>query len=162
MAYRQLVTRELAQKFNPDGLTCSARIGDFVITTSQRLKDQPMVPGRTYVYPLTLLSNQGYAGTIKLSLATTPPEPTMTYRFEPDTVELTELVTSTLTVATTRESLPALHMLSVRGTDAATRSNGLCLQLHQRKTGAIQIVSTIGQRSKPTRNLRPFWTCQGP
>jgi len=152
-AYRQLVTRELVQPFNPSGLTCSARLGDFVITTEQRLKVQPMVPGRPYVYPLTLLSNQGYSGAIKLSIASAPPDPTYTYRFDPDTVELTELSKVTLTLTTTRESSPALHMLSVRGTDAAGRSNGLCLQLSERKTGGIQIVSARPPETKPTKNL---------
>ena len=73
--YRQLVTRQLAQGFDPDGLPCTARLGDFVITTEQRLKTLPMVPGRTYTYPLTLLSNQGYRGTVALALTTTPAEP---------------------------------------------------------------------------------------
>ena len=82
-----------------------------------------MVPGRTYVYPLTLLSNQGYSGAVKLSIASTPPDPTFTYRFDPETVELTEISKATLTLTTTRDSSPALHMLSVRGTDAASRSN---------------------------------------
>ena len=152
-AYRQLVTRELAQPINPDGLTCSARLGDFVITTEQRLKNQPMAPGRTYVYPLTLLSNQGYSGAVKLSLASTPPDPGFTYRFEPDTVDLTEISKATLTVTTTRESSPALHMLSVRGTDVATRSNAVCLQLSERKTGGIQVVSARAPTTKPSKNL---------
>jgi Mg-chelatase subunit ChlD len=112
-----------------------------------------MVPGRTYVYPLTLLSNQGYSGTIKLSLTSAPPDPTLTYRFEPESVELSEISTATLTVATTKESSPALHMLSVRGTDAADRSNALCLQLNERKTGGIQVVSVRPPESKPTKNL---------
>lgn len=152
-AYRQLVTRELAQPFNPDALQCSARLGDFVITTDQRLKIQPMVPGRSYEYPLTLLSNQGYTGTIKLSLSAAPPDPTFTYRFEPETVELAEISHAKLTVATTRESSPSLHMLSVRGTDAPGRSNALCLQLDERKTGAIQIVSAKSTEKSPSKNL---------
>lgn len=152
-AYRQLVTRELAQPVNPSGLTCSARLGDFVLTTEQRLKVQPMVPGRTYVYPLTLLSNQGYSGTVKLSIASAPPDPAFTYRFDPDTVELTEISKSTLTLTTTAESSPALHVLSVRATDAAGRSNALCLQLSERLTGGIQIVSARPRDTKPTKNL---------
>ena len=152
-AYRQLVTRELAQPMNPDGLTCSARLGDFVITTEQRLKNQPMAPGRAYVYPLMLLSNQGYSGTIKLSLSTAPPEPGFTYRFEPDVVELTEISKATLTVTTTRESSPALHMLSVRGTDVAARSSAVCLQLSERKTGGIQVVTARAPETRPSKNL---------
>jgi hypothetical protein len=110
--YRQLVTRELAQPFDPDNLPCSARLGDFVISTDQRLKSQPMAPGHIYTYPLTLLSNQGYRGTIKLTLTTTPPEPTFTYTFEPETVVLTDIAPSTLTVTTTAASPPSEHALA--------------------------------------------------
>jgi Mg-chelatase subunit ChlD len=146
--YRQLATRELAQPVNPDGLSCSARLGDFVITTEQRLKDQPLTPGRTYQYPLTLLSNQGYSGTLRLSLAMTPADPSMTYRFEPDTVALSEISQAALTVQTTAQTPPTARALAVRGTDAQGRSNGLCLQLIERRTGAIKVASSI-DRSKP-------------
>jgi len=151
--YRQLVTRELAQPFDPDNLPCSARLGDFVITTEQRLKTQPMVPARTYTYPLTLLSNQGYKGTVKLALTTTPADPTLSYRFEPDTVPLDEIAQSTLTVVTQAASPPAAHMFAVRGADTAGKSNALCLALLERKTGAIQIASAIERPKKASKNL---------
>lgn len=151
--YRQLVTRELAQPFDPDNLSCSARLGDFVLTTEQRVKDLPMVPGRVYSYPLTLLSNQGYSGTIKLSLAAAPADPGFTYRFEPDVVELTEISKATLTVTTTRESSPTRHTLSVRGTDVAAKSNAVCLALNERKTGGIQVVSARPPNTKSSKNL---------
>ena len=154
VAYRQLVGRELAQGVNPDNLLCSARLGDFVITTEQRLKSQVMVPGRTYTYPLTLLSNQGYSGTIRLSLTSTPPDPTMTYRFEPDTIALSEIAQAMLTVQTTHESLSAGRALSIRGTDAQPRSNAVCVQLTERKTGGIQVVSSFHPSKKPSRRSR--------
>ncbi|PYR75281.1 MAG: hypothetical protein DMF86_15630 [Acidobacteria bacterium] len=153
VAYRQLVTRELAQPVNPDGLMCSAHLGDFVITTDQRLKQQLLTPARAYQYPLTLLSNQGYKGNIKLSLAVTPPDPTMTYRFEPDTIPLTEIAQATLTVQTTGQTPATAHALAVRGTDEANLSNALCLQLMERKTGAIQITSAIERPKKASKNL---------
>src|SRR2546425_6842030 len=153
VAYRQLVGRELAQGVNPDNLLCSARLGDFVITTEQRLKSQAMVPGRTYKYPLTLLSNQGYSGTIRLSLTSTPADPTMTFRFEPDTIALSEIAQATLTVQTTRESSSAGRALSVRGTDAQPRSNAVCVQLNERKTGGIKVVSSFHPTQKPSRHL---------
>lgn len=151
--YSQIVTRELAQPMNPDGLTCSARLGDFVITTEQRLKQQLLTPARAYQYPLTLLSNQGYSGNIKLSLSVTPPDPTMTYRFEPDTISLTEIAQANLTVQTTGQTPATAHALAVRGTDEKNRSNAVCLQLMERKTGAIQVRSSIEHPKKASKNL---------
>jgi hypothetical protein len=151
--YRRLATRELAQPFDPDGLPCSARLGDFVITTDQALKSQWMTPGRTYSYPLTLLSNQGYKGAIKLSLAVAPPDPTLSGAFASDQVDLTEIGTSALTVTTTLASPRTAHTLAVRGTDAAGVSNTLCLTLDVRKTGALQVLTSFPRPKKPTRNL---------
>ena len=61
-----MVVRELAQPFDPDNLPCAARLGDFVVTTETQLLQRAAVPGRTYMYPLTLLSNPGYSGTVNL------------------------------------------------------------------------------------------------
>ena len=152
-AYRQLVTRELALGFDPDGLPCDARLGDFVITTEQRLKAQPMVPGRTYTYPLTLYSNQGYKGTVTLALTPSPAEPGLTGAFEPAAVPLEEISKATLTVTASPTTSSRAHSLAVRGTDAAGRSNALCLQLTERTTGGIQVVSELRRDKKPTRNL---------
>jgi len=160
--YRQLVTRELAQPFDPDNLPCSAHLGDFVITTTQQLKEQPMVPGRTYTYPLTLLSNQGYKGTIKLAITSTPPDPSLTERFEPETVELSEISNSTLTVTTTASSPPSLHTLAVRGTDQSNKSNAVCLSLKERKTGGLQIVAeTDPRKAMAARNIEIILDCSG-
>jgi len=160
--YSQLVTRELAQPFDPDNLPCSAQLNDFVITTAQQLKDQPMVPGRTYTYPLTLLSNQGYKGTIKLAITSTPPDASLTERFEPETVELSEISNSTLTVTTTASSPPSIHTLAVRGTDLDNKSNALCLSLKERKTGGLQIVAeTNPGKAVAARNLEIILDCSG-
>ena len=67
VGYRLLALRELALGFDPDNLPCSARLGDFIISTDSGLVRRPIVAGRAYVYPLTLLSNQGYKGQITLS-----------------------------------------------------------------------------------------------
>jgi hypothetical protein len=154
--YRRLATRELAQPFDPDGLPCSARLGDFVITTDQALKSQPMTPARTYTYPLTLLSNQGYKGAVKLSLASAPTDPTLSGAFAPDQVDLTEIGTTALTVTTTAASPRTTHRLAVRGTDAAGVTNTLCLTLDERKTGALRVLTAFSPGAppkKPTRNL---------
>lgn len=153
VAYRQLVTRELALGFDPDGLPCGARLGDFVITTEQRLKTLPMVPGRTYTYPLTLYSNQGYKGTVNLSAAPTPADPGLQFHFEPASVPLQEISTTTLTVTAARTASPGGHSLAVRGTDATGKSNAMCLQLVERTTGGIQVVSELTRDRKPTKNL---------
>jgi hypothetical protein len=160
--YSQLLTLELAQPFDPDNLPCSAHLNDFVITTAQQLKDQPMVPGRTYTYPLTLLSNQGYKGTIKLGITSTPPDPSLTERFEPETVELSEISNSTLTVTTTASSPPSLHTLAVRGTDLDNKSNAVCLSLKERKTGSLQIVAeTDPRKAMAARNIEIILDCSG-
>lgn len=89
-AYRQLVTRELAQPFDADRLSCDAPLGDFVLTTESALRRQPIIAAKTYSYPLTLLSNQRFNGRVALSITTTPPDATLTYRFEPDAADLSD------------------------------------------------------------------------
>jgi len=159
-SYRQLVTRELAQGFDPDNLPCSAPIGDFVIATEQRLKRQLMKPGQTFGYPLQLLSNQAYKGTIKLTAKSSPPDPTFDFRLEPDTIELTEISPTTLTVKTTGASLPASHVIAVRGTDTAGKTNLLCLTLAERTSGSIRVMG-LERTKKPTRNLEIILDASG-
>jgi hypothetical protein len=152
-AYRRLVTRELAQPFDPDGLPCTARIGDFVITTEERLKSQWMTAGQVYGYPLTVLSNQAYKGTIKLTATVSPPDPTVTTHFSVETVDLTELSRTDLTVTTTGASPRTAHKVTVVGTDAAGKSNSLDLYLNERRSGGIRVVGAVSQPKKPTKNL---------
>jgi hypothetical protein len=151
--YRHLATRELAQSFDPDGLPCSARLGDFVITTDQALKSQWMTPGRSYNYPLTLLSNWGYKNAVKLSLAVAPADTTMSGTFASDLVDVSEISTTALTMTTTPGSPRTAHTLAVRGTDAAGVTNTLCLTLDERKTGGLRVVTALPRPKKPTRNL---------
>jgi len=160
-SYRQLVTRELAQPFDPDNLPCSARLADFVMTTEQRLKNQLMRPGQTFAYPLTLLSNQGYKGTISLKVTSTPPDPTFDIRLEPASVELTEISPATLTVKTTSASRPGDHRLAVRGTDAAGKTTVLCLYLPERRSGSIRVISGLQRTKKPTKNLEIILDASG-
>ena len=151
--YKQLVTRELWQSYNPDGLPCGAKIGDFIIATDSSLKTQPMVPGKTYTYPLTLLSNQGYKGQVKLAITSDPADQTLTPQFNPQAVALTEISNSSLIVNTTAQTSKGAHMLEVRGTDANGKSNALCLALTERTTGDIKVVSDLHRARKPTKNL---------
>jgi hypothetical protein len=152
-AYRRLVTRELAQSFDPDGLPCTERLGDFVMTTDQKLKVQPMAPGRTYAYPLTLLSNQGYKGQIKLSATVSPGDPSFSTKFAPDSVALTEIASDAFTVTTTAATPAGPHTIFVRGTDAAGKSNAICLALTERTGGGLRIDAGSLTKEKRSKNL---------
>jgi hypothetical protein len=81
--YRLLALRQLQQGFDPDNRPCSARLGDFVVTTDSGLTSRPLVPGRSHVYPFTLLSNQGHKETITLSVAANPGLEGLKHAFEP-------------------------------------------------------------------------------
>ena len=151
--YSQIVTRELAQPFDPDGLPCAAKIGDFIITTDEKLRTQPMIPGKTYKYPLTLLSNRGYKGDVKLSFKSDPADPTITAHFDSDTIALTEISNTNLVVTTTAETPRGAHQFEVRGTDAAGACSTLCLQLTERKTGGLHVRNDLHPAGKPTKNL---------
>jgi hypothetical protein len=155
--YRHLVARELAQSFDPDGLPCTARLGNFVITTESSLQTQWMSAGRTYSYPLTILSNQGYKGTVKLALAASPPDSAVSGAFDADRVDVTDLSRIVLTVTTSANAPVSTHRVAVHGTDATGMSNTLCLELAERKTGGIHVVAAAApqaaQPRKPTRNL---------
>jgi hypothetical protein len=150
--YDLMLARELAQGFDPDNLPCSARLGDFILTTDTRLVERGIVPGRTYVYPLKVISNQGFKGTVTLSLSSTPGLPGMTHRFEPASVAVTALAQSTLTVTIPAGVKPAPLAVQVKGTDAAGKSNALCLQLTLPKTGELAVVSDLA-RGKQPKNL---------
>jgi von Willebrand factor type A domain len=153
LAYRGLVTRELAQPFDPDGLPCTVHLGAFLLTTDERLKTQWMQPGASYIYPLTLLSNRGYSGVVKLTASVTPPDSTFSLALSPDTVTVTEMEKATLTVTTTSASPRMSHTVIVEGRDATGRINNLALHLNERRTGGIQIVSAFARPERPSRNL---------
>jgi hypothetical protein len=121
--YDILIARELAQGFDPDNLPCSARLGNFVVTTDTRLLYRALTPGRSVTYPLILLSNQQWKGTVTLSATAVPTAPGVEARFEPATVAVSDLhqVGFTLTVpsAATQKSLA----VEVKGTAADGKTN---------------------------------------
>jgi len=153
IGYRQLVTHELVLPFDPDPLPCNVRLGQFVVTTESRLNTQPMTAGRTYTYPLTVLSNQGYKGRVKLSFAPSPADPAVTATFQPDTIDVSDRTATTLTVTTTAAAKRGAHVLSVRGVDAAGKTSTLCLNLVERKTGGLKIGTALGTSRKSSKNL---------
>jgi outer membrane protein OmpA-like peptidoglycan-associated protein len=126
--YEKLVTRELALPFDPDGLPCSIRIGDFIIATDQNLKSQEVTRGQTYNYPLILFANHGYKGNLQMRATSVPPDPSLRFHFDSDTIQLTEISKTRLTVSTTNETLAAPHALAIRGTDEKGKSNALCVE----------------------------------
>jgi hypothetical protein len=105
--YDTVLVREIAQPFDPDNLPCAARLGDFVVTTDSWLIDRAAVPGRAYSYPLTLLSNQGYKGTVNLDASASPGLSGLLARFEPATVALSGEERSMLTVTLPTNASPA-------------------------------------------------------
>ncbi|MGD0009801.1 MAG: discoidin domain-containing protein [Terriglobia bacterium] len=161
LGYDLMVARELAQGFDPDNLPCSARIGDFVVTTNTGLMQRPFVPGRSYDYPLTLLSNQGYKGTIGLSVKANPGLEGMQANFAPASVALDGLAESKfrLTVPANAPSTP--QALEVKGIDAGGKTNSLCLQLVQPQTGELSVVSTLGRPPKASKNLEIILDASG-
>ena len=126
--YEKLVTRELALPFDPDGLPCSIPIGDFIIATDGNPKSEAVARGQTYNYPLVLYSNHGYKGNVKMQATSVPPDPSLSFHFDSDSIQLTEISKTRLTVSTTNETLAAPHALAIRGTDESGKSNVLCVE----------------------------------
>jgi hypothetical protein len=151
--YRRLATNELAQPFNPDGLTCGAPLADFVLTTETALRTQYMTPGRTYRYPVTVMANQGYKGKVQLTATLVPPDPTVTATVDQDAVDVTDLSNVQLTVTTTGASPVSDRTIAVRGVDAAGTSNVLCLRLAERSTGSLRVMTEFPRPAHPTKNL---------
>jgi outer membrane protein OmpA-like peptidoglycan-associated protein len=126
--YEKLVTRELTLPFDPDGLPCTIPIGDFIIATDEKLKSQGVTSGQTYTYPLILFANHGYKGNLQMRATSMPPDPSLRFHFDSDTINLTEISKTGLTVSTTNETLAAPHALAIRGTDGSGKSNTLCVE----------------------------------
>jgi hypothetical protein len=150
--YDELAIRELAQGFDPDNLPCSASLGNFIIKTDGRLVEQRMAQGQSFTYPLTLLPNQGYKGRVNLSLTTNPPVQGVQARFDPASVDVTDVAGASLTV-TIPAGAPDAVALAVRGVDAAGASSGLCLFLSPPRSGTLSIMSTLAAPSKTGKNL---------
>jgi hypothetical protein len=150
--YDELIARELAQGIDPDNLPCSARLGSFIVKTDGRLANQRMVAGQTLTYPLTLLPNQGYKGRVTLSLTTNPPVAGVEATFDPATVEVSAIASSTLTV-TIPPGAPEAMALTVKGADAAGTEGWLCLFLSPPTSGTLSIESTLAPPVKSQKNL---------
>jgi hypothetical protein len=151
--YHRLVTRELAAPFDPDGLACSARLSDFVLTTEAALRTQDMAPGRTYKYPVTLLSNQGYKGTVHLTASVVPPDPSVTVTLDRATTDLVDAADVQLMVTTSGGAGPSERTIAVQGTDEAGRSNVLCLRLGERTSGSLRVATEFPHPAHTSKNL---------
>ena len=159
--YDLMMARELAQGFDPDNLPCAARIGDFVVTTEPGLLQRPFVPGRSYDYPLSLLSNQGYKGAVSLSVKATPGLDGMQSSFAPQSVALDGLAESKFSLALPANALFTPQALEVKGTDADGKTNSVCLQLVQPTTGELVVVSKLARPSKTSKNLEIILDASG-
>jgi hypothetical protein len=159
--YDTVLVRLLAQPFDPDNLPCGARLGDFIITTDSRLLNRPAVPGRGYSYPLTLISNKGYKGTVSLNAASSPGLPGLLARFEPASVPLSGEEAARLTVTLPPDAKPAPLAVEVKGTDAAGKVNTLCLQFGPPKNGELSIVSALAPPPKTRKNLEIILDASG-
>ena len=151
--YHRLATHELSQPFDPDGLPCSTRLSDFVLTTEQALRTRYMAPSQTYRYPVTLLSNQGFKGTVRLTASVVPPDAAVTATLERDTVDLVDSSDVQLAVTTTAGAAPTPRTIAVRGTNAEGHSNVLCLRLGDRTTGSLRVATDFPRAAHPTKNL---------
>ena len=150
--YDELIARELAQGIDPDNLPCSARLGSFIVKTDGRLANQRMAAGQTFIYPLTLLPNQGYKGRVTLSLTTNPPVVGVQAKFEPATVDVSATASSTLTV-TIPPGAPEAMALTVKGSDTSGTEGWLCLFLSPPTRGTLSIESTLAPPVKSQKNL---------
>jgi len=88
-------------------------------------------------------------------------DPTVTYTLEPAAVELTEFGKATLSVTTTARAPATKRRFTVRGTDAAGKSNILCLDLTERRSGSILVLSGLPHSRKPTKNLEIILDASG-
>jgi outer membrane protein OmpA-like peptidoglycan-associated protein len=153
LGYDLMVARELAQGFDPDNLPCAARIGDFVVTTNTDLMERPLVPGSSYDYPLTLLSNQGYKGTVGLSVKANPGLNGMQASFAPGSVALDGLAESKISLTLPANAPLIPQALEVKGVDANGKSNSVCLQLVQPTTGSPATQPTTAEALKAEIDL---------
>ncbi len=159
--YDRLVTRELAQSFDPDYLTCSQRLADFVIGTDSSLKTQSMAAGKTFSYPITVFGTNGYTGKVALSASVVPADPSISVKVEPASVSLGEMATSSLAVTTSGSTSQNSKVVALRGRDAAGKSSVLCLNLPERRSGSISVLSGLRKDRTPTKNLEIILDASG-
>jgi hypothetical protein len=159
--YDVLIARELAQGFDPDNLPCSARIGSFVLTTDPPFYYQPLVPGRSVTYPLTLLSNQRYKGNVTLSVGSSPVVPGLQARFDPATVAVSDLHQATMTLTVPATAAVRAAAVEVKGTDPDGKVNSLCLQIGPPRTGELHVVSALRPPSRTGKNVEIILDASG-
>jgi hypothetical protein len=153
--------RQLAQGFNTDNLPCSIKIGNFVVTTEPRLLSRGVQAGQSYTYPLALLSNLGYKGTVTLAPSVTPAVPGLQVRFEPPTVEVTSLQESQFTVTLPPGGPAPRFAIEVKGTATDGKTSSLCLQLGPPKGGELQVLSALAPPTKTRKNLEIILDASG-
>lgn len=161
--YSKLLTQELKQPFDPDGLPCTQPLGGFIITTTSGLKSQPMAAGKTYSYPLSVLGNFGYSGRVTLDASLLPVDPGVSVKLQSAVADLTNVdeATSSLVVSTAPGASLKSKVISVRGRDAVGKTNTLCLNLPERTTGSVSVVSLLRQDKTPTKNLEIILDASG-
>jgi hypothetical protein len=159
--YDELAVRELSQGFDPDNLPCSVRLGDFVLLTDDALRQRGAVAGRTYAYPLTVLSNMGYKGTVNLSALPGAGMAGVTAKFEPATVAVAGEATSALSLTLPAKLAAPSFVVEVQGADAAGTHSSLCLQFGPPTTGDLAVVSTLPPPTKARRNLEIILDASG-
>jgi hypothetical protein len=159
--YDILIARELAQGFDPDNLPCSARIGSFVLTTEPSFRYQPLAPGRTVTYPLTLLSNQKYKGNVAFSVGSSPGLSGVQARFDPPTVAVSDLHHASMTLMLPASVSARNVAMEVKGTDTEGRTNSLCLQLGPPRTGDLSVVSEVRPPSRTGKNVEIILDASG-
>jgi hypothetical protein len=163
-SYIQLQRRELMQPVDADYLACSQPLGGFIVATAKAgLKSQPMAVGHTYTYPLSVLGNYGYSGKVTLDAGVLPADPNITVKLDRASVDLTktEEASASLTVTTAPTASLASKVVAVRGKDAAGKSNVLCLDLPERTTGGLTVLSALQKDKKPTKNIEIILDASG-
>jgi hypothetical protein len=164
--YTKLVAQEVKHPFDPDYLPCSNPLGSFAIATDNALKSQPMAANKTYTYPLSVLGNFGYTGRVTLEASISPADPAVTPKLAATVADLTTVDEATTTLTVTAGAAASLKSktISVRGRDAAGKSNVLCLALPERTTGSVSVVSLLRQDrpdKKPTKNIEIILDASG-
>jgi hypothetical protein len=159
--YDELAVRELAQGFDPDNLPCSIRLSDFVLLTDDALRQRGAVAGRTYAYPLTVLSNLGYKGTVNLSAAPVAGMPGLTAKFEPASVAVSGEASSALSLTLPAKLASPSFAVEVQGADAAGKRSSLCLRFGPPTTGELAVANTLPAPTKARRNLEIILDASG-
>jgi hypothetical protein len=161
--YRELVAQELLQPFDPDGLTCSNPLGGFTISTDNRLKSQYMTPGQAYAYPLEVLGNFGYSGKVTLEARVVPADPGVSVALQNGIADLsaTDEAKASLTVTASPTATLKSKVIAITGRDQAGKSNVLCLNLNERTTGGLTVLSGINRDKPPTKNLEIILDASG-